>query len=90
MADDEDREAPDVVDNVIDMAASFDPVGESEIAERLGVLPTTVHQWRYRGLLPEPGGIVSGNPVWNWRVIERWAKKTDRLPEPPEITGACA
>ena len=55
------------------------PVGQEEIAERLGVKPATVRQWRFRGLLPEPLGTVSGLPAWNWPTIEEWARETGRM-----------
>ena len=49
-----------------------DPVGMSEIGERLGVRPQTVAQWHHRGLLPPERWRVSGRPAWNWPDIERW------------------
>ena len=55
------------------------PVGASEIAERLGVKPQTVHTWRQRSIMPEPRWRVSGQPAWEWREIEEWAKRTGRL-----------
>lgn len=55
-----------------------DLVGPHEIAGRLGVKVTTVHQWRQRDLLPEPEAVISGVPVWLWEVIEKWAKETGR------------
>ncbi len=62
------------------MASVSDPVGQHEIASRLGVPPGTVHQWRKRGLLPEPDyPSVSGWPAWEWPVIEAWARRTGRL-----------
>lgn len=56
-----------------------DPVGLSEIADRLGVARQTAKQWKLRGLLPEPKWTVGGRPVWDWPAIERWARKTGRL-----------
>ena len=56
-------------------------VGELEIAERLGVKEDTVHKWGKRGLLPAPDDIISGRfPIWHWETIERWARRTKRLP----------
>ncbi len=55
-------------------------VGEKEIAARLCVKEPTVHQWRSRGLLPDPDGWVSGAPAWHWPNIERWAWSTGRMP----------
>lgn len=57
-----------------------DPVGLTEIAKRLGVESKTAQQWRYRKLLPEPQYTVSGQPAWEWRKIEKWARETNRLP----------
>lgn len=56
-----------------------DPVGELEIAARLGVRPKTVNMWALRNLLPEPRWLVSGRPAWNWPEIEQWAVATGRL-----------
>jgi predicted DNA-binding transcriptional regulator AlpA len=57
-----------------------DIVGMGEIADRLGVARTTVWQWRQRDVLPIPAVIRSNSPLWDWRVIERWARRTGRLP----------
>ena len=57
------------------------PVGAAEIAARLGVRPQTVHTWRHRELMPEPRWTVSGQPAWDWREIEAWARRTGRLRE---------
>ena len=58
-----------------------DPVGLSDIADRLGVARQTAKSWNHRGLLPEPKWRASGGPLWNWPDIERWARKTGRLSE---------
>lgn len=57
------------------------PVGHVEIAERLGVKPTTVYQWRQRDLgFPEPRYTVGGWPAWSWEDdIVPWATATQRL-----------
>jgi len=63
------------------MTCTCQPVGEREIAPLLGVQPNTVHQWRKRGLLPEPRWTVSGMPAWDQAEIEAWARATGRLPK---------
>ena len=55
------------------------PVGAAEVADRLGVKPQTVHTWRHRGVMPGPRWTVSGQPAWEWREIEEWARRTGRL-----------
>jgi len=59
-----------------------DPVGLSDIAERLGVQRKTAVMWRTRGLLPEPRWTVSGAPCWEWRDIKKWAKASGRYRAP--------
>jgi hypothetical protein len=56
-----------------------DPVGAVEIATRLGVVRTTVDQWRQRELFLEPRWTVGGRPAWNWPDIETWARESGRL-----------
>lgn len=58
-----------------------DPVGQTEIAARLGVQPNTVNMWRKRELLPPPDWTISGVPAWNWRTILKWAQRTGRAPK---------
>lgn len=60
-------------------ADKADPVGQKDIAERLGVKRQTVGQWIQRGVfdLP-PMWIVSGDPVWNWADVQAWADETGR------------
>jgi hypothetical protein len=62
-------------------------VGASEIADRLGLAyPQSVHSWRRRyEEFPQPvARLRSGRQrqtlIWNWRDVERWARKTGRLP----------
>ena len=64
-------------------AATADPVGLAEIAERLRVDRATADQWRQRGVLPAPVWTVGGRPAWPWHVIEAWARETGRLPSGP-------
>jgi predicted DNA-binding transcriptional regulator AlpA len=57
-----------------------DPVGETEIAERLGRPRQTVSTWRQRNTgFPEPRWTVGGRPAWDWSDIEAWARETGRL-----------
>ena len=48
------------------------------VAVMFGVKRTTVHQWRRRGVLPEPAGFVSGSPYWNRPNLAAWAQETGR------------
>ncbi|HEX7276278.1 MAG TPA: ParB/RepB/Spo0J family partition protein [Acidimicrobiales bacterium] len=53
-------------------------VGIPEVAEMLGVKRETVDKWRRRGVLPVPGWVVGGSPVWEAGVIVAWAVATGR------------
>lgn len=65
----------------MDVAADVEPVGIVEIVDRLGVKRGTVLAWRKRGLgFPDPRWTVGGRPAWDWRDVEAWARKMDRLP----------
>lgn len=61
------------------MSETCDPVGATEIAERLSVKLDTIAQWRQRGVLPEAKWTVGGRPAWNWPDVEKWATETGRL-----------
>lgn len=53
-----------------------EPVGLSEIADRLGVPRQTAKTWHQRKVLPAQGpGTVSGAPWWDWAGIEAWARE---------------
>ncbi len=57
-----------------------DIVGTREIADALGVQPGTVQQWRKRPLnFPLPARTLATGPLWDWRQVEKWARKTGRL-----------
>lgn len=62
-----------------DAVSVTDLVGPLEVAERLGVKVTTVHQWRFRGVIPQPTVVVSNTPIWAWAELEHWALETGRL-----------
>jgi hypothetical protein len=57
-------------------------VGAAEIADRLGVAPRTVHDWGRRSLgFPAPVAKLKVALVWAWPDVEKWARKTGRLPQ---------
>jgi hypothetical protein len=57
-------------------------VGAHEIGERLGVNYGTVHDWRRRHVdFPEPVAHLQVALIWAWPDVEKWAKKTGRLPK---------
>ncbi len=60
-------------------------VGSAEIAERLGVTShTAVHRWRLRDpTFPQPVATVTRTLIWLWPEVEKWAKRTGRLPYRP-------
>lgn len=57
-------------------------VGASEIRKRLGLTRTqVVHVWRSRYVdFPKPVAALDMGLVWYWPEVERWARKTGRLP----------
>jgi hypothetical protein len=53
---------------------TIDPVGQLDIARRLGYPRQTVVQWIVRGVFDlEPKWFVSDAPVWNWPDVLEWA-----------------
>jgi len=58
-----------------------DLVGATEIARRLGTTRgEVVHSWRRRDpSFPEPIAQLERALVWDWRDVERWARRTGRL-----------
>jgi hypothetical protein len=64
------------------MGTWTEPVGVQEIADRLCVDRRLVAMWKSRGQMPEPDGVVSGAPAWDWPKIEEWARRTGRLVDP--------
>ena len=63
------------------VTANLDLVGAQEIATRLGVAVSTVHQWRTRQILPAPDYRLAMGDVWEWATIEEFARMTGRLPK---------
>lgn len=65
------------------MVGKVDPialVGVAEIAERLGVGTSVVHDWRRRHAdFPQPVARLRMGLVWEWPNVERWARSTGRL-----------
>ena len=57
-------------------------VGAAEIAERLGVGTSIVHDWRRRHAgFPQPVLRLHMGLIWAWPQVEAWAAKTGRLRE---------
>ena len=54
-------------------------VGPAEVAEIAGVQPSTVYQWRTRGILPPPDMQVSRQDAWWTSSITGWLIETGRL-----------
>jgi hypothetical protein len=60
--------------------AADELVGVAEIAERLDVGTSVVHDWRRRHTdFPEPVLRLRMGLVWAWPDVRRWAVKTRRL-----------
>ncbi len=60
--------------------AGADPVGATEIAQRVGVGRATVEQWtRRHSDFPAPRWTVGGRPAWDWSDLEPWLRATHRL-----------
>lgn len=57
----------------------LDLVSNQEIADRLGVQKATVHQWRFRELMPAPDWILAIGPIWRWSTVEDWGRASGRL-----------
>jgi predicted DNA-binding transcriptional regulator AlpA len=56
-------------------------VGATQIAQRLNVKrPHLIHDWRRRyPEFPKPIVELTGILLWDWREIEYWATKTQRI-----------
>lgn len=67
------------------MARRVDPkdiVGASEIADRLGVSSSVVHDWQRRyDEFPEPLLRLRMGLLWHWPDVEAWAQATGRAGE---------
>jgi len=57
-----------------------DLVGVAEIAERLGLGTSVVHDWRRRHPeFPQPVVRLKMGLVWSWTEVATWARETGRL-----------
>lgn len=60
--------------------AAEDFVGVAEIAERLGVGTSVVHDWRRRHSdFPAPVLRLRMGLLWVWTDVARWARESGRL-----------
>ena len=52
----------------------MDLVSVTEIADRAGTTPGTVHQWRrrHRDTFPAPVVTLAVGPVWEWQAVADW------------------
>jgi predicted DNA-binding transcriptional regulator AlpA len=71
--------AADTLDELYgeDVQKLLEPVGITEIAQRLGVSRSAVDKWRFRPgkraePFPEPCGTVGGAPAWYWGHVQLW------------------
>lgn len=52
------------------------PVGITEIAMRLSVVPGTVRMWRTRHAdFPAPMAELAMGPVWDWGAVLAWSRR---------------
>jgi predicted DNA-binding transcriptional regulator AlpA len=57
-----------------------DLVGVAEIAERLGLGTSIVHDWRRRhSEFPQPVLRLRMGFIWSWTEVAAWAKQSGRL-----------
>jgi predicted DNA-binding transcriptional regulator AlpA len=60
-------------------------MGAAEVAEYLGVKPTTVYNWHKRGLMMPPIANLSMGPVWIRSQIEALKKFPPTNPNHPPV-----
>jgi hypothetical protein len=64
-------------------ALGCDPVGRTEIAERCGITPSAVDNWRAKYPdFPLHRWTVGGKRVFNWPDIQAWLTATGRTTPP--------
>lgn len=57
-------------------AMGIDIVSVTEIAQRAGTTPGTVHSWRRRHAdFPAPAYELAVGPVWHWASVAEWLAK---------------
>jgi predicted DNA-binding transcriptional regulator AlpA len=54
-------------------------MGQTEIAELIGVSRQRAHQLYIQGKLPAPYDTLASGPVWLRLDIEAWARETGRI-----------
>lgn len=54
-------------------------MGQTEIAELLGVSRQRAQQLYREGALPKPMDVLAMGPVWLREDVERWARETGRI-----------
>lgn len=60
----EGREAP--------VPVGFEQLTLGDVARRLGLSLSTVHNYRYQGRLPAPDGTLGNSPWWLPETIDAW------------------
>lgn len=55
-------------------------VGVAEVATMLGLTRQRVNQLSRQEGFPEPLAVLSAGKVWKRADIEKWAKRTGRMP----------
>lgn len=50
----------------------------AEVAEALGVTPSTVRAYKARGQMPEPDKKYGATPLWLESTIQRWRPEASR------------
>ena len=55
-------------------------VGPAEAAQLTGLKVLTIHQYRSRGLMPEPVRVISRTPLWEKQQILDWDRDRNTRP----------
>ena len=51
-------------------------VGIADAADQLGLAQRTLANYRERGYLPEPAGMIGKSPAWDLVTLLRWRERT--------------